>query len=130
MIDMLPFTTKGNNVLASVAGSDSGATSCDLVQETSSTLWYKVSLQANGAACVKAELNTDYFDTVLAVYSSLGSCQDLGCMYQSYSYHSVMWKAEEGESYYVVVASYYYWTSGPFRLRFSVRLQQSCTITW
>ena len=79
MIDMLPFTTKGNNVLASVAGSDSGATSCDLVQETSSTLWYKVSLQANGAACVKAEL--DFSGTVLAVYSSLGSCQDLGCMY-------------------------------------------------
>jgi len=119
MIDTLPFTTEGNNEQASVAGYNSWATSCVLVQETSPTTWYKVSLQGNGATCVKASLFGYSFDAILAVYSSADSCKNLGCIDQSNS-DTVAWKAEEGETDYVVVASSGEWTRGPFSLEISV----------
>jgi len=121
MIDTLPFTTEGNNRLASIAGSDSGATSCDLVQETFPTIWYKVSLQFNGATCVKASLFAYSFDPILAVYSIASSCENLSCVDQSNS-DTVTWKADEGETYYVVLASSDEWTRGPFGLDISVSL--------
>ena len=111
-------------MLASTEGSNSSATSCDLEQETSQTMWYEVRLQATGTTCIKAELEAYFYPSMLAVYSSGGSCQDLGCLAQS-EYGHVALKVEENETYYLVVANRddgmgYDNIAGPFTLELSV----------
>jgi hypothetical protein len=105
-----PFVDSRSNEFSSLEG-NSSALSCFSVSHDSRTMWYTVT---GFGECVSASV-VSTFSSVLAVYA--GDCESLECLkFTSYSDDVLTWRAENGTTYKLVLASSFGPESGDFLL--------------
>jgi hypothetical protein len=133
-VGTLPFVISASNSLASIAGYNSPATTCNRVDGQAKAVWYDF---VGDGSCVSASVVGEGFDAILALYEG-DECGSITCVDQinidPFGRGLLSWRSGNGTAYKILVAGANGRQSGDYVLGITVRnvflytaLDLSCT---